>query len=343
MNINTMEQHQKKDIMSGDVLSVQHGDGTTPTPADDSMKNTNALDAKQHTNVAAYTPQVINEVASNAERSVSNTYDTGHTVSANTNKQTTIPRTLKDSNILNQPLNNTTTSIRPVPHPVQLSGNAPTNSITSTPLREFILDTNSLGALLETIYNTTHSEEIKQVIACLVTLDIAITEQTRLNELHEAHTGKNLREQRHLNKDRKASLQETVKSVSNRLGQIEGQRMVHETKIKQGEMVANSHAFQIKGLHDRAQMLAEGGEWAEQELTEVKEGSEALQEKVEILELNNKGLNEQLQGVKKENQRVQEKVDTLEKEVKVLKDRDETREKRLAALEQLLSDKMECQ
>jgi chromosome segregation ATPase len=194
--------------------------------------------------------------------------------------------------------------------------------------------------MLETMYNTTGSEETKQLIGCLVSLDLAITKQSHLNEQHETHTAKNFREQRHVNKDRKLRLQETINSFNININRLEAQLMALEIQVKQEELRDNSHALQIKGLHDRARMLAEGGEWAEQEIAEMKENTEALQEEFDFLKLENERLREETVVMKKRNE---EQIEDLKKEVKDLKERDDDREKRLAALEQLLRNKLESQ
>jgi hypothetical protein len=117
------------------------------------------------------------------------------------------------------------------------------------PLVHYILTTKSLALVT---YQFILFSQREQINAFLVTLDVAITTQTRLNEVHEAHTGKNFKEQRHLNKDRRLRLQGTVNAANTRTAR------------------SNSHSVQIKGLLDRAHMLAEGGEWAEQKLQEAK-------------------------------------------------------------------------
>jgi hypothetical protein len=93
-----MSSQQKKDVKPEDVLSTQYGDGPTPTPADDSLKNINALDAKQHNNGAVCTPQAIDEVAPDAERSNDNTHNTGPLFSGET--KLTTPQILEESTII---------------------------------------------------------------------------------------------------------------------------------------------------------------------------------------------------------------------------------------------------
>jgi regulator of replication initiation timing len=130
---------------------------------------------------------------------------------------------------------------------------------------------------------------------------------------------------------------------------IECQHKVQELSIRQGEIRTNSHGIQLKGLLDRAHMLAEGGEWAEQEVSEIKQGIEAQQEEVHLLKLDNQDLRGQVEGLEKnvhaqkekekaqekENECPKERVASLEKEVHILKEKDDLWEKRLAILEQL--------
>ncbi|KAG9962122.1 hypothetical protein KCU61_g4893, partial [Aureobasidium melanogenum] len=198
---------------------------------------------------------------------------------------------------------------------------------TSEPLSKLSGDAHSLGAQLESIYQTTSSPEMKQVIACLVHLDTAVTRQTHLNNLHEAHTAKNFREQRHLNKDRKLRLLETIQNVNSKFARFDAQRMETEKLAKQCEIRVNSYGVQLQGLKDRVKMLADGGEWMEAELSKVAERCEVLQQDNEKL--------------KKRNNHLKDKVRGLEEEIDVLKDRDSVWEKRMAVLEEFMKDRKE--
>lgn len=55
--------------------------------------------------------------------------------------------------------------------------------------------------VLGDMYNTTNSNEIKQVIACLVPIEYALAHQTHLDEQQAVYTIKRLKEQRVVNKD----------------------------------------------------------------------------------------------------------------------------------------------
>ncbi|KAG9563651.1 hypothetical protein KCU71_g6644, partial [Aureobasidium melanogenum] len=198
---------------------------------------------------------------------------------------------------------------------------------TSEPLSKLSGDAHSLGAQLESIYQTTSSPEMKQVIACLVHLDTAVTRQTHLNNLHEAHTAKNFREQRHLNKDRKLRLLETIQNVNSKFARFDAQRMETEKLSKQCEIRVNSYGVQLQGLKDRVKILADGGEWMEAELSKVAERCEVLQQDNEKL--------------KKRIKHLKDKVRGLEEEIDVLKDRDSVWEKRMAVLEEFMKDRKE--
>ena len=198
---------------------------------------------------------------------------------------------------------------------------------TSEPLSKLSGDAHSLGAQLESIYQTTSSPEMKQIIACLVHLDTAVIHQTYLNNLHEAHTAKNFREQRHLNKDRKLRLLETIQNVNRKFARFDAQRMETEKLAKQCEIRVNSYGVQLQGLKDRVKMLADGGEWMEAELTKIAARFEVLQQENEKLNKRNKHLKDKVRG--------------LEEEVDVLKSRDEVWERRMTALEEFVKDKKE--
>jgi hypothetical protein len=142
-----MEPHQKKDITSEDMLSTQHGDGTTSVLSNNSEKHVNILKGKQDNIAALGATSELNQVDHNDERRDNINYNTGHTVSVNADKHVTTPRTPEDSNTLGQPLSDTTTTIGPVPHPVELPGDAHADSTTSTPLRDLIQDKETVGTL----------------------------------------------------------------------------------------------------------------------------------------------------------------------------------------------------
>ncbi|KAH0351901.1 hypothetical protein KCU81_g2160, partial [Aureobasidium melanogenum] len=195
---------------------------------------------------------------------------------------------------------------------------------TSEPLSKLSGDAHSIAVNLESIYQTTASPETKQIIACLVHLDTAITRQTHLNNLHEAHTAKNFREQRHVNKDRRLRLLETIQNVNRKFARFDAERMETEKLAKQCEIRVNSHDVQLKHVKDRVEMCAEGGEWMEAELAKV----------TERFEQGNKEL-------KKQNKYLKSKVRGLEEQVEVLKERDGAWERRVTALEEYVKSKKE--
>ncbi|KAG9660147.1 hypothetical protein KCU95_g5375, partial [Aureobasidium melanogenum] len=211
--------------------------------------------------------------------------------------------------------------------PVETPGVDGIKQSTSEPLSKLSGDAHSLGAQLESIYQTTSSPEMKQIIACLVHLDTAVIHQTYLNNLHEAHTAKNFREQRHLNKDRKLRLLETIQNVNRKFARFDAQRMETEKLAKQCEIRVNSYGVQLQGLKDRVKMLADGGEWMEAEPTKIAARFEVLQQENEKLNKRNKHLKDKVRG--------------LEEEVDVLKNRDEVWERRMTALEEFVKDKKE--
>ncbi|KAG9696425.1 hypothetical protein KCU95_g2325, partial [Aureobasidium melanogenum] len=195
---------------------------------------------------------------------------------------------------------------------------------TSEPLSKLSGDAHSIAVNLESIYQTTASPEMKQIIACLVHLDTAITRQTHLNNLHEAHTAKNFREQRHVNKDRKLRLLETIQNVNRKFARVGAERMETGKLAKQCEIRVNSHDVQLKDIKDRVKMCAEGGEWMEAELAKV----------TERFEQENKEL-------KKQNKYLKSKVRGLEEEIDVLRGRDGVWERRVTALEEYIKSKVE--
>lgn len=198
----------------------------------------------------------------------------------------------------------------------------------SEPLSKLSGDAHSIGTNLESIYQTTSSPEIKQIIACLVHLDTSITTQTHLNNLHEAHTAKNFREQRHINKDRKLRLLETIQNVNRKFARFDADRMETENLAKQCEIRVNSHEVQLKEVKDRVKMCADGGEWMEAELTKTNALFEESQQENKELKNQNKYLKSKVRG--------------LEGEVAVLKDRDGAWERRMTALEEYVKSKKEA-
>jgi len=188
-----------------------------------------------------------------------------------------------------------------------------------TSLSDMLKDPHALGIMLASTYHTTTSDEIKNIIGCLVHLDVMITRQTHLNELHEAHTAKNFREQRHLNKDRKLRHSTIVKSIDHKFAGLDAQRMAQQTTIKQHEIRANSQQLQLKGLKEKTQMLAQAGEWMEITVGEVQQELTDLRGEVEGLTIENVNLRDEIMGLKEE--------------IRGLKEKDEVWERRLAALE----------
>jgi len=181
--------------------------------------------------------------------------------------------------------------------------------------------------MLAVTYHTTTSEEIKQVIACLMNLDVMITRQTHLNELHEAHTAKNFREQRHLNKDRKLHLGAITKSIDHKFAGLDAQRMAQQTTTKQHEIRANSQQLQLKGLKEKTQMLAQAGEWMETAVGDTQQELTDLQGQVEGLKVENVNLRHEVRGLKEE--------------VRGFKEKEEVWEARLSALEQVADGKVQ--
>lgn len=195
---------------------------------------------------------------------------------------------------------------------------------TSESLNNLSADVRSLGAQLESIHQTTSSPEMKQIIACLVHLDVALTKQTHLNSLHEAHTAKNFREQRHLNKDRKVPLLETMQSVKNKFARFDAERMETERLVKTCEIRINGYSSQLEDLKKRVKMLAGGGEWMEVELNKLSARFEAMQQENAKLKSRNKHMKDRIRG--------------LEEEVHVLKERDGVWERRMTALEEFMKE-----
>ncbi|CAD0112344.1 unnamed protein product [Aureobasidium uvarum] len=185
----------------------------------------------------------------------------------------------------------------------------------------------SIGEQLKSTFQTTSSTEIKQIIICLAHLDLALAKQTHLNNLHEAHTAKNFREQRHLNKDRKLRLRETMKDADAKFAALDSQRMGQEKSVKGCEIRLNSHGLQLQNVKDRGKMLAEGGEWMEGGLVKIEKRCEALQDDVKEL--------------KGDNQQLKEQFKALEEEVEMLRGRDAVWERRLAVLEGLFEEREE--
>jgi hypothetical protein len=320
--------------------TIQHGEGTTSTPTDDYTKDDNTRDAEQHNITTVGMSHKINQLAA-PDKGDSDNHQSHASLAPpeNADEEIDTAGVLQDDTILSKPLSDITEHAST---PVDLPDSAP-NDTTAPSLETLLEDAHSLGAMLEHTYRTTSSSEMRQLIACLVSLDVAITRQTQLNEVHEQHTGKNFRELRHLNKDRQRLVQETVKSLTTRLSRIEGQCMAQEIAVKQGEIRTNSHGIQLKGLLDRAHMLAEGGEWAEAEIAEIKQSFEGLKEEVDILKLDNKNVSEQMEGMRKENKSLKEQIQGMEKEVLALKEKEVLMEQRLAALEQLYKGEKERQ
>ena len=74
----------------------------------------------------------------------------------------------------------------------------------------------------------------------------------------------------------------------NKLAAIDFQHMEYGLSIKQTGMRNNSHQVQLKNLHRRVQMLAEGGEWVEVEVTGLKQDLSEMEGQVESLSVENK-------------------------------------------------------
>lgn len=313
-----MEQHRKKYIRPGDLLFADRINSDGFAPPDDRVKDVDTLDATHDNTTASGTSQEIDQVSPVRDPRLLHPFYAGLMRSQGTNEETTFPRVSKRNIILPDMLKDTTKGVSTPTRPLN---SAHIFDTSTTSLNALLQDPHSLCAMLESTYCTTSSDEIRDVIACLVNLDVALTRQSRLNEFHEAHTAKNFREQRHLNKDRKLRIGTIMKSVDHRFAGMDAKRMVQETSIKQCEVRTNSYAIQLRGLNDKVKKLAEGGEWAKTEVDDIKHIITDLQGEVEGLKLANLSLRDEVRG--------------LEDEVRGLKEKEEIWERRLAALEKL--------
>lgn len=319
-----MEPYQKTYIQPGDLLFVDRDNSDGSVPPDECMKDNNTSNATQDNNITAGTTQHTKQVAPVSDPGLRHPFYAGLLISRDADEETIPARVSKRSITYPDTLNDST---KTVSTSIDTHDHAHIFNNTTTSLGDMLKDPQALGVMLETTYNTTTSDEMRQVIACLLGLDIMITKQTHLNEVHEAHTAKNFREQRHLNKDRKRSLGATVKSVEHKFAGLDAQRMAQDRSIKQCEVRANSHQHQLKDLQERVQMLAQGGEWMETEVDGMERVITDLQGEVEGLTVENISLRDEFRGLKEE--------------VRGCKEKEEVWERRLAALEGIVKSKRE--
>lgn len=155
--------------------------------------------------------------------------------------------------------------------------------------------------------------EIADLLSRVTALEASLAHQTHLNEVHEAHTGKNFREQRHVNKDRKLRLQQTMRVVENGMND-------QSVETKKLEVRANSHALQLKEMKMRVERCASGGEYLEG-----------------ICE----GLQMEVEELKVEKRELQQRVKELGEEVMVVKERDGVLEGRVKVLERSIKGEMQ--
>lgn len=321
-----MEPHQKDYVRPADLLFMNHDNSDASAPPDEHMKDSNTLEHPHDDTTTTGAAHQSKQVTTVTDPRLNHSFYAELLLSRTASGGPLMPLVFKHSIVhTGNLLRETSNAVSP---PVDAPDGVLPDGATTTSLQSPLKDPHNFGAMLHTYQNTT-SEEIKQIIGCLVNLDLAITRQSRLNELHEAHTAKNFREQRHLNKDRKLRLRETVRSTHEKLTSLDAQRMGQDIIIKQHEIRANSHQHQLKGLQERVQMLAQGGEWAETEVNELKQTLADAQGQVKSLELSNVGLIDQ--------------VWSLKEEVHALREKEKVWERRLAALERTAKDQNKSQ
>ncbi|KAH0286117.1 hypothetical protein M436DRAFT_78186 [Aureobasidium namibiae CBS 147.97] len=308
-----MEPHQKGYIRSADLTFTNHDNSNVSAPGDEHMKDSNKVDAPQDNVTTTTIAQQSKQSNPVNDPRLSHPFYTALSLSRDANKETTTPHVAKRS--INYPdiLDSTTKAVS-TPDSDHVF-----DTITTTSLGDLLKDPHHLGAMLASTYHTTSADEIKNIIGCLVHLDVMITRQTHLNELHEAHTAKNFREQRHLNKDRKLRLGAITKSIDHEFAGLDAQRMAQQTTIKQHDIRVNSHQVQLKGLNDKAQMLAQAGEWMETAVGETQQELTDLQREVEGLKIENVNFRDEVRG--------------LREVICAMKEKEEGWERRLAALE----------
>lgn len=319
-----MEQHRKRYIKPGDLLFANRDNSDGSTPPNDAMKDDNTSDATQDnindTSAAKHTKKVSPTV----DPRLSPPLYARPLLSRTSNEKATIPGA-SQSSLVHADIPDGATNT--VSSPTDASDGTRIFETPTTSLTNMLKDPHALGIMLASTYHTTTSDEIKNIIGCLVHLDVMITRQTHLNELHEAHTAKNFREQRHLNKDRKLHLGTTVKQIEHKFAGLDAQRMAQQTTIKQHDIRANSQQLQLKGLNEKTQMLAQAGEWMETTVGETQQELTDLRSEVEGLELANMSLTDEVRGLKEG--------------VRRFKEKEEVWETRLSALEQVADRKVQ--
>ena len=324
-----MQPHRKNYIKPGNPLFANPNNSDASISPKNHMSETERLDALQG---AAQDKTTTTGIAQSTKQVTPITDPRLHhpfyaelLSSQNANGETTAPGVSQHNNFILPVILEGNTKVTPTPEKSPES--AQIFDDTATSLEDIIKGPHALGTMLAVTYHTTTSEEIKQIIACLVNLDVMITRQTHLNELHEAHTAKNFREQRHLNKDRKLRHSTIVKSIDHKLAGLDAQRMAQQTMIKQHDIRATSHQVQLKGLNEKTQMLAQAGEWMETTVGETQQELTDLQREVGGLKIENINLRDEVRGLKEE--------------VRRFKEKEEVWEARLSALEQVTDGKVQ--
>ena len=319
-----MEPHEKKCSKPGGLSFTNRSKSDASTPPDGHMSGTKTPGAVQDNTTLTGAAEGSKHVSSIRDPRLDQSVYARLLHSHNANGDTTAPNVSQHDNFILPVIVEGTTKVTSTPDQAPESARIFDNTTTSR--GDILNDPHALGTMLAITYHITTSEEIKQVIACLVNLDVMITKQTHLNELHEAHTAKNFREQRHLNKDRKLHLGAITKSINHKFAGLDSQRMAQQTTIKQHDIRANSHQVQLKGLNEKTQMLAQAGEWMETAVGETQQDLTDLQREVE--------------GLKTENVNLRDEVRGLKQEVCRFKEREEVWEARLSALEQVTGRKV---
>ena len=318
-----MVPHQKKYVKPGDLLVVDRSTNDASTPPKHHLSEIKRPEAVQDNTTPTGAAEEYKQVNPIRDPRLDKPVYAKLLHSRNADEAPAMPLVSKSNINHTNVLEETTTAAST---PVDTPDSTHVFDTTSISLGDILKDPHALGTMLAVTYHTTTSEEIKNIIACLVNLDVMITRQTHLNELHEAHTAKNFREQRHLNKDRKLRLGAITKSIDHKFAGLDAQRMAQQDNIKQHDIRANSHQVQLKSLHEKTQMLAQAGEWMEITVGETQQELTDLQREVEGLKTENMGLRGEVRGLKEE--------------VRIFKEKEEAWEARLSARGQVTDRKV---
>ncbi|KAI5208145.1 hypothetical protein E4T39_01480 [Aureobasidium subglaciale] len=162
--------------------------------------------------------------------------------------------------------------------------------------------------------------ERSHILSRLTYLEEALAHQTHLNNLHEAHTAKNFREQRQMNTDRKSRIRQTLKVVDEKFAKLDAQRMGQERVIKQLEVRANSHGLQLSGMKKRVEMLADAGEWMEREVQETGSRCDKFRAIVDELKEDKEEVEKCCDALRKDMHQLEIKKDDLSTRIESLKD-----------------------